>query len=125
MVKLHRPVTPEPLIVKRGRTRSLLRPRTHCIVCGCTLASYHRPGELFCQCHAGVAYVPACDPNLDRRVLDHLAAAYPYPLRLAASLGVSPVDAYGHQCIKAAVARWRGRGVPIRAVKGIGYRLGA
>lgn len=122
MVKLHRAERPRLIVVKQTRTRP--RSRHRCIVCGSELRSRHRSGELFCDCHAGAGYRPACDPQLDRRVLDHLAAAWPHPLRLAASLGVDPADEYGHLCVKRSVARWRDRGVPIAAVKGIGYRLG-
>jgi hypothetical protein len=124
MVKLHRTETPRCIVAKPAKGRSHRVRPDRCIVCGATLHHHHRPGDQFCDCHRSRHYKPAADPDFDRRVLDHLGAAWPNPLRLAASLGVDPDDRYGYLCVKLSVARWRRRGVPVKAVKGIGYRLG-
>ena len=119
MVSLRRPSAPEPIVVKRGRTRSLLRPHRHCVICGAELRGDHCSGELVCDCHPHAGYNPRCDARLDERVLVLLYRAYPEPLNLLRALGTDDRNA-----TREAVNRLRRRGVTIRGVKHVGYRLG-
>lgn len=125
MVESHRPQRPQAIVVKRGHQRRvLLQHRLHCVVCGMELSHGHGPGELYCYCHPTGRYKPAIDRDVDRHVLDYLAAAWPHPLRLLRALGVAPEDQHGRHLVERSVRRWRERGVPIVTVRGLGYRLG-
>ncbi len=120
MVDYHCPVVPESIIVKRARSRSVLRPHRHCVICGAELRSDHHVGDLTCDCHHRSDYAPRCDPQLDRRVLVLLTNAYPEPLNLLRALGTDD-----RWCIHESVNRWRSRGVTIKGVLHVGYRLGS
>jgi hypothetical protein len=120
MVDLHRPSRPEPIVVKPARPRSMLRPNRHCVLCDAELRGDHHLGDLTCDCHHHVGYSPRCDPHLDRRVLTLLTNAWPEPLNLLRALGTDD-----RWCVHDSVNRWRSRGVTIRGVQSVGYRLGS
>lgn len=89
------------------------------MLCDAILRPDHALGDLVCDCHRHDGYNPRCDPRLDRHVLTLLVAAYPEPLNLLRALGTEDRDAVW-DCVN----RWRRRGMRIKGIHNVGYRLG-
>jgi hypothetical protein len=120
MVASHRPPRPRRIIVKPAKAHySPPHPVRHCVLCDANLRSDHALGDLTCDCHRHDDYNPRCDPRLDHHVLTLLVAAYPEPLNLLRALGTDDRNA-----TRESVNRWRSRGIPIKGIRRVGYRLG-
>jgi biotin operon repressor len=120
MVASHRPPRPQRIVVKPAKAHYRPpRPVRHCVLCDAILRNDHCAGDLVCDSHHHDDYNPRCDPRLDRRVLTLLTNAYPEPLSLLRALGTDDRDAVW-DCVN----RWRRRGVQIKGIRNVGYRLG-
>jgi len=125
MVASHRPVTPEVIIVKAARRRSVLHISCSCVVCGAHLRDDHRAGELVCDCHPTNGYEPRHDAFLDERVLTLLYRAAGRPLNLCRALGAEATKSH-HDAVQDAVARLNRSGfVRITGYRSVGHRLAA
>lgn len=85
-MKLHAPVVPRGIVVKRGRRSAAIARRPVCLWPGCKvrLASDH--DDPVCAHHVGPAYNPRHDAGLPALIRHLVIAAYPDAVDLCALL---------------------------------------
>lgn len=114
MVIPHRPETPQRIVVKCAEARSRSRSgHVHCIFCGAVLAHDRRDRDPWCSCHHRHRI-----GALDLRVIWVLSACWPRAVNVSRALDADK------DAVHRAVRRWRERGVTIRGLRSVGYRLG-
>lgn len=124
VVASRRPSRPEPIVVKCGRQRSLLRQaKTRCVVCGAELRGDHDLGDLVCDVHPRDGFNPRHDAHLEEHILVLLWRARGAPVNLYRALGCESTW-NNRQAIHAAVCSLRCSGaVRVRGRNGVGYEL--
>lgn len=126
MVEHHHPPRPKPLTVKPPKPR--LRPKPHCVVCGCELRGDHCLGERVCDVHPRDGGDPrSAAPvtmtlSAEERLLLMLYRAAPEPLNVHRAFGC-PSTATNMAWFRDAVRRINGRLGPIRGHLHVGYKL--